>query len=168
MIRTEVKTALTRWRGVIIAALIGVFGLRLLVATFGFMPWIGGLLVVLSVVMIVSSLQRMRFSSGRGGPGVVQIIEGQLSYFGPLDGGAVALTEMTRIELDPTCKPACWRFYQTGQSPLHIPVNAEGADQLFDMFARLPGIDTSKMLDQLRGNAQRPVVIWRKDDLRLH
>ncbi len=168
MIRKEAKDALMRWRGVIVAALIGAFGLRLLLATFGIMPWIGGLLVALSVVMLFASLQRMRFFSGRDGPGVVQVVEGQLSYFGPLDGGIVSLTEMIRIELDPTCQPACWRFFQGGQNPVHIPVNAEGAEQLFDIFARLPGIDTGRMLDELRGNAQQPVVIWRKDDLRLH
>ncbi len=168
MIRKEAKDALMRWRGVIAAALIGAFGLRLLLATFGIMPWIGGLLVALSVVLLFASLQRMRFFSGHDGPGVVQVVEGQLSYFGPLDGGIVSLTEMNRIELDPTCQPACWRFFQGGQTPVHIPVNAEGAEQLFDIFARLPGIDTGRMLDELRGNAQKPVVIWRKDDLRLH
>jgi hypothetical protein len=50
---------------------------------------------------------------------------------------------------------------------LHIPVNAEGADALFDLFAALPGIRTEQMLDALAQPGDSPVVLWRAERLRI-
>lgn len=168
VIRPEAQETLKRWRGVILAGAIAAWGLRWFVTGVGIMPWLGAALIALGGVMAVASLQRMRFFQGRGGPGVVQVVEGQVAYFGPFDGGSVALTELTRLDLVPGADPACWRLHQLGQAPLEIPVTAEGAENLFDLFATLPGIDTPKMLAELRGNAQGPVVIWQNQRLRLH
>ena len=52
--------------------------------------------------------------------------------------------------------------------PLSIPVNAEGAEALFDVFASLPGMATSGMIAELRSRPREPVMIWERDPLRLH
>ena len=43
-----------------------------------------------------------------------------------------------------------------------IPVDAEGADELFDAFAALPGLKTERMLAQLRSRPDLPVLIWER------
>jgi len=103
----------------------------------------------------------------------VQVDEGRISYFGPLDGGAVAASELERLILDPTDHPACWVLEQPGSAPLHIPVNAAGSDALFDAFGALPGLDTRRLLGHLDRKAPMPVVVWerrtaRPPNYRLH
>ena len=99
---------------------------------------------------------------GVGGPGVVQVDEGQISYFGPLDGGAIALSELERLTLDHTSKPAHWVLDMPGQPQLHIPVTATGADALFDAFSALPGLRTERMLSEMRHSGAHQVVIWER------
>ena len=84
-----------------------------------------------------------------------------------------ARAEIERLALDPTSNPAHWVLDQPGQPTLHIPVNAEGAEALFDVFSALPGLKTEHMLAELNGGSAHPVVIWertpsRPPHLRLH
>ena len=51
---------------------------------------------------------------------------------------------------------------QSGAPDLHIPVNAEGAEALFDAFAALPGLRTEHMLAQMQRLPAFPTVIWQK------
>jgi hypothetical protein len=89
--------------------------------------------------------------------------EGQVTYFGPLTGGTVALREMSRLILDGAQRPAHWRLEQPDHAPVMIPVNADGADFLFDAFASLPGLKTENMLVQLRDAPTKPVLIWERE-----
>ena len=59
-------------------------------------------------------------------------------------------------------RPAALGF----EAPLFIPVNAEGSDGLFDVFAALPGLRTERMLSQLRAGGAHPVVIWERRPMR--
>ena len=47
-----------------------------------------------------------------------------------------------------------------------IPVNAAGADALFDAFATLPGLRTERMLSELSEDGRAAVVIWERTPLR--
>ena len=49
---------------------------------------------------------------------------------------------------------------------MFIPVNAEGADALLDVFSTLPSIRTERMLAELQGGSDHPVVIWERTPLR--
>ena len=51
---------------------------------------------------------------------------------------------------------------QRGAPDLHIPVNAEGSEALFDAFAALPGLRTEHMLAQMQRLPAFPTVIWQK------
>lgn len=99
---------------------------------------------------------------GRDGPGAVQVDEGEVTYFGPLTGGTVALRELVSLRLERNMYPAHWRLDQSGQAPLLIPVNAAGSGALFDAFATLPGIRTERMLSELRAGGVESVVIWHR------
>ncbi len=172
-IRPEAKLALWRWREVLVAGFVLILGLSWINGPGGLLGWIGWLLVAVAIALAVIGVQRARFRTGSGGQGVVTVDEGQITYFGPLDGGIIATREIERLALDPTSTPAHWVLEQPGQAVLHIPVNAEGAEALFDVFSALPGLKTEHMLAELNGGSAHPVVIWertpsRPPDLRLH
>lgn len=172
-IRPEARATLWQWREVIAAVLMFLIGLKWAYGGFGFTAITGWALVATGLVTGVIGAQRMRFRRGSGGPGVVQVDEGQIAYFGPLTGGAVAASELERLALDKSARPPHWLLEQPGQPPLAIPVNAEGSDALFDVFAALPGLRTERMLSELRNGGPHQVVIWeripsRPEHQRLH
>lgn len=43
-----------------------------------------------------------------------------------------------------------------------IPVDADGAEALFDAFAALPGLKTERMLATLRAESETAVLIWER------
>lgn len=165
-IRPEARAEVMRWREVIIgvgAVVLGVWfvsGPGFLLAIPGYASLIGG------AALIWVGLQRGRFRSTGGGAGAVQVDEGQVTYFGPLSGGMIALREMESLTLDGAMYPAHWRLTQKGVPPVLIPVNAEGADALFDVFASLPGIKTERMLAALKSKPDQAVLIWQRGPLR--
>jgi len=167
VIRPAAKAALWRWRETLIGA-----GLMALGGWWGFftggglLHYVGYAVLLAGAALVVAGVQRARFRQGGGGPGVVQITEGRIGYFGPLDGGLVDLREMTLLRLDRRDTPPHWVLEQPGQPPLHIPLTAAGADQLFDAFATLPGLRTEHMLRQMQASGPQAVVIWQKPELR--
>ncbi len=166
-IRPEARAAVAQWREALVGGVVLLLGIWW-ASGFGVMKWLGIGLVAVGAVLIVSGLQRGRFRIGKGGPGVVQVDEGEVAYFGPLNGGSVAIRSLSRVVLDGRSTPPVWALYQPGPAPLHIPVNAEGSDALFDAFASLDGIRTENMLARLKATPDQPVVIWAKSDPRLH
>lgn len=158
-LRPEARAVLWRWREVGFAAVVLAIGLRWGLTTFGALQIVGWVMVVAGVAMGVVALRRLRFAQGGGGPGVVQINERRLAYFGPLSGGVMDVDDLIRLELDGSARPAHWRLTGQGEQ-LDIPVNAEGADALFDVFASLPGLKTDRMLDALAKKPDVLVLIW--------
>ena len=161
-VRPAARAALWRWREVLIGVGLAVLGLWWLAQSTGLLRFVAPAVLVGAGALIMIGFQRGRFRGAGGGVGTVQVVEGQITYFGPLTGGAVALREMTRLTLDGTQHPAHWRLEQDGLPDVHIPVNAEGADALFDAFASLPGLRTERMLTQLRAQPHTAVVIWQR------
>ena len=154
--RPEAAAALTRWRGILIS--IGVLALGTLIAlrSYDLTFWLGVAIALAGAISLVAAAQRLRFAAGTGGPGVVQIDEGAIGYFGPLGGGVVARSEMTALALDRTGKPAHWALSQPDQPDVMIPLTAAGADALFDVFAALPGMKTERMLAEMRRTGPHP------------
>jgi hypothetical protein len=167
-IRPEAVQGLTRWREVLIGSAVLALGAWWVFGTGGLVHWIGYAVGAAGLALIAAGIQRARFRGAKGGAGVVQVDEGQIAYFGPLTGGAVARSEMTALLIDPTGKPAHWILCQPGQPDLHIPVNAEGSEALFDAFAALPGLRTEYMLARMKAPGDQPSVIWQKRTAMLH
>ncbi|MEP2716212.1 hypothetical protein [Pseudophaeobacter sp.] len=165
-IRPEARDALWRWRELIVAALMLLVGLKWAFTSHGVTEVTGWALIMVSLIIAVVGAQRLRFRLGTDGPGVVRVDEGQIAYFGPLTGGAVAASELQRLRLDHTAKPPHWVLEQEGQGPLEIPVNATGHEALFDVFAALPGLRTERMLAELRRQGPHQVVIWERSPSR--
>ena len=95
-VRPEVRRALWRWREVL--AGVGLLALGLWWG-FGAIGWmingLGYVLTAMAGALVVLGLQRGRFRDGADGPGVVQIVEGRVAYFGPLTGGAVDMADLS-------------------------------------------------------------------------
>ena len=165
-IRPEAVTALRRWRETLVGLAILALALLWLFGRPGLLQLLGYPMLVIAGALIWMGYQRARFRLGAGGTGAVQVDEGQITYYGPLTGGAIALADLDRLTLDRGLKPAHWRLDAQSSSSLLIPVNAEGADTLFDAFARLPGLRTERMLSELTQGRDQAVVIWEKQPLR--
>lgn len=167
-VRPEATKSLTRWRETLIGGAIVALGAWWAISAGGILSWVGYALLPIGAALSFVGVQRARFRAASGGPGIVQVDEGRVTYFGPLTGGMVDLAEMTRLTLDPTAKPAHWGLFQPGQPALMIPATAEGADALFDAFATLPGLRTQKMLAALSSQSDAAITVWTNEHNRLH
>lgn len=172
MIRPEAVALLYRWREVIFAALallasvwvgtrggpiLGVLGL-------------GG--AALAVGWAVSGWRRLRFAQDIAAPGLVEVVEGEVRFFGPTLGGAISLADLTELRLITLRGRRIWRLKQRDGQALLIPVDAAGAEALYDAFTTLPGLDMTALLAALTpattgpglvsGQTPDMVVIWHR------
>lgn len=159
-IRPEAAQALSRWRDVLIGlGLIGI-GIWWVIDGGDLLKIVAYAIIGVGALLMRVGIQRARFHPAKGGPGMVQVDEGRVTYFGPLTGGTADLAELSRLTLDRNAKPAHWGLHQPGQPPLMIPVNAAGADALFDAFSTLPGLQTQKMLAGLSSTDTGILTVW--------
>ncbi|MGQ0566073.1 MAG: hypothetical protein ACT4OK_13525 [Gemmobacter sp.] len=149
IVRPEAVAALTRWREVIAAGGVALAGV--------WVAWLGGYLLVplgLAVIALAAvwgflSLRRLRFAQGVLAPGWVEVDEGQVGYLGPAFGGYVALPDLVEIRLLTMRGRRLWRLKQADGQVLLVPVDAAGAERLYDAFASLPGLASSDLLAAL-------------------
>jgi hypothetical protein len=149
LIRPELLAAAHRGREVVAALALTVVGGWL--ATLGgyfFVP-LGGLLLALGLGWALLSIRRLRFRQDGDAPGIVRVTEAQIAYMGPRVGGFVGLPELAEIRLLTYRGRRIWRLRQADGAMLHIPVEADGAEALFDAFATLPGMDTATLVAAL-------------------
>ena len=168
-IRPELKQKIWRWREALLGLSVAFFGMLMAVSQDGVLAALGTSLAIVGALLTFAGIQRTRFRVGAGGPGVVQIDERMVTYYGPFDGGSVSIDALVSVELEPRAKPAAeWVLSEAGGKPLHIPTNAENAESLFDVFAVLDGTRTENMLTQLRANPGARVHIWDSGQRCLH
>ena len=156
-LRPEARAILWRLRETFLAGAVVALGLWCL--------WQGGLILgPLGVVVVIlgttigrQSLARLRFAPGgadrAGGPGVVELDEAQLGYLGPEMGGFISLSEAVELRLITLRGRRLWRIRQADGQVLLIPVQAAGAERLFDAFASLPGMDANALSRAAQGAA---------------
>ncbi|MBM1220351.1 hypothetical protein JQU17_08115 [Ponticoccus sp. SC2-23] len=164
-LRPEARQALYRWREVIAASGGASLGLWWGLTSIGIMTWIGWILVLVSMAFGYAAVQRLRFHPGAGGPGVVQVAERQIAYFGPLTGGVMALDDVIGLEVAGDAVPPHWRLRSDAGEVLDIPLNAEGAEVLFDAFSSLPGMRTERLIAASRTHEGATHLVWRRRPL---
>ncbi len=169
IVRPGLARKLNRWRETLAGLAAAALGFVWFSNATGPLWLIGTVLMVGGALMAVAGVQRARFRRGTDGPGLVQVIEGQVTYFGPEDGGSVSLDDLIRVELEPKGEPSA-RWVVTGKlgEALTIPVDATGADALFDVFASLPGLRTESMLAKLEQDPSERVMVWQRDTATAH
>jgi len=168
-IRPELKALAWKWREVIAGEILLVLGLWWALTSAGLVQWIGWVVVVLAIGLSVAGILRGRFRQSGQGPGVVKVLERRVGYFGPLTGGAIDLDEAVMLELEPNAVPAPhWILSDRNGQVVEIPVNAEGAEDLYDAFATLSDINMQATVDVLSRTSTERVVVWQKERRLLH
>ncbi|MEL6681432.1 MAG: hypothetical protein AAFQ09_02160 [Pseudomonadota bacterium] len=167
--RPEVRAFLWRWREVFFASAVMLLGLWWALGGAGITVWLGYIFIAIGLGWAVAGFQRARFAQDGDGPGVVQVRERRLAYFGPLDGGVMDVDDLSKLELDPRSHPdPSWILTGIEGQRIAIPINAKGAELLFDVFAALPGIKTETVLDVLSRTPDARVTVWSKTKPLLH
>lgn len=170
-IRPEFTDAI--WRGREGIAALGVVGSGL------WLVWLGGYLLVpvglcaagIGAGWVLQAWRRLRFTQIVDAPGMVEVDEGQVGYLGPDMGGFVSLPDLVEVRFLTLGGRRMWRLKQADGQALLLPVDAAGAERLFDAFASLPGMDTEALVSALGpeqgasvrvGNVTVSRVIWRR------
>ena len=158
-VRPEVLAGLSRWRDVLIGSAVALLGLRLIAFPSLFHQVLGGVIVLGGIALGYTGIQRARLKGGDG-PGVVQVDEGRITYFGPLDGGSVGVSDLQRIEIEPKGFPNAHWVLSGTDSVLNIPVDAHGAETLLDAFAVLRGLPTERILRAAAHPPRERTTLW--------
>lgn len=170
-IRPEVMDLLRRYREALAAGLVVLAGLWLMALGGYVLVPLGLILAGVGAALTVTALRRARFAQTVAAPGLVELDEGQVGYLAPDLGGYLSLDELVEIRLLTLRGRRMWRLKQADGQALLIPVDAAGADRLFDAFAGLPGMDSQALVAALAPSVHDPAnpslaaetrVIWRK------
>jgi hypothetical protein len=168
-LRPEATAQLLRWRETLTGLGTAALGLWLALTAYGVLFGLGLVLAVGGAALAVAGVQRARFRQGADGPGVVQVVEGRITYFGPWSGGGASLDRLAWLELVPVAGGAgAFVLIEEAGERLEIPIDARGAERLFDVFAALPGFDTRGMLAAMQPPVRERTLVWQRDRLRLH
>ena len=81
MIRPEAKRTLWRWREILFGLTLICLGYLWVISYFGLLHWLGIFLMIVGGALLLIGLQRGRFRSDKDGPGILQVVEGQIGYF---------------------------------------------------------------------------------------
>ena len=152
-IRPELAAAAWRGRELLAALSLALFGLWTATRGGYLLTPFGLALLALGAGWALTALRRLRFQQAGEAPGIVRVTEAQIAYFGPRVGGFVGLPELTEIRLLTLRGRRIWKLKQADGQLLHIPVESDGAEALFDAFATLPGIDMAALVAALGGDA---------------
>ena len=148
-IRPELQHSLTRWREVIIAGAMVAVGLWFARQLGYVLPAMGVVLIVIGLSWGAVALRRLRFLQDGEAPGIVRVTEAQVAYLGPRIGGFIGLPDLVELRLLSYRGRRVWKLRAASGEALHIPVEADGADALFDAFAGLPGMDMGALVAAL-------------------
>lgn len=162
--RPEAIAAVTRWREVIVAGVIIALGVWIALPPGGMIvTGFGYVLIGLGAVAMVPAVRRARFITGGQGPGVVQIDEGRILFMGPETGGAMALDDLSVLSVRRDRDGSTAWVLADASQLLVIPMDASGADALFDAFAALPGLHIDRVIAAVQSRTQGSQRLWARN-----
>ncbi|MGB0497098.1 MAG: hypothetical protein ACPGID_02070 [Rubricella sp.] len=165
-VRREAREWLARHAELIGSAAILVLGIVLIgrgmLSGLVFWTGLGGLFFIAAMPLLRGAALRLRLSRRRGGPGVVVVDERRVGYFGPIreDGGFIEADNLSRVTVDVARDRAVWTLDTDDGQRLSIPVDAEGASQLQDVFAALPRFPLARALDLIESGREGHFPLW--------
>ena len=169
MIRPELLARILRWREAAIGGGAALLGLYWAVFEPGVMRWVGVAFVLGGVAILREGLARGRRPRDGGGAGIVDVNERQIAYLSGHGGGAVSLDALDRVAVDvPQRGTVRWVIEGSDGTRLEIPLDAEGAGQIFDAVAALPGVTHAETLAATRAAAPGGRTLWQRHRPRLH
>lgn len=158
LIRPEITQGAYRAREVILGGLLALAGFWTALQGGFLLAPVGLGVAGIGLVWTVTAWRRMRFAQVVAAPGIVEVDEGQIGYLGPDAGGYVAIPDLSELRLIEMRGRRLWQLRQADGQALLIPVDATGADRLFDAFASLPGMDTGVLVAALEAAPPRSGV----------
>jgi hypothetical protein len=96
-------------------------------------------------------------------PGIVDVTEREISYFGPLHGKTISLESLQKIELrESEAYAAIWVLHTLDGDPMIVPTSAKGSDRLFDAFTSLSGVKMEVLVAAVNATPISSQVIWER------
>jgi hypothetical protein len=148
-VRPEITAGLVRWREVLATGGVVALGLWLASQPGYVLPALGVILIVTGLGWGAVAMRRLRFHQSGEAPGIIRVTEAQIAYMGPRIGGYIGLPDLTEVHLLSYRGRRVWKLRAAAGEALHIPVEADGADALFDAFSGLPGMDMGALVAAL-------------------
>lgn len=166
MIRPALRQWLTDHAEAVVFATLALAGVWIALWGGWFFAALGLMLALIGAVLCLGALRRGAFRRAVGAPGVVEVIEGAIRYYGATDlGGEIALRDLTEIRLLRVRGQAHWRLRSITGEALLVPADAAGAGALADAFTALPGLDmgaVSAALSQVEAQGDGMRSVWRR------
>ena len=167
-VRPPVAAHFTKWREAYFVAFFLILGVWLFLhgaATLNLVLQALGLVVSLvGIILLRTTIQRIRFRRAQKAPGMVDVTEREISYFGPMSGKTVSLESLNKIELrESEAYAAIWVLHNVDGDPMIVPTTAKGADRLFDAFTSLSGVEMEALVEALNKTPIHNQVIWKRN-----
>lgn len=164
-IRPAARAVLVRWGESVVAgglAALAVSQAARLIPRGDVVGWLAGAAALVAALWLRAALARALGAGSGEAPGVVEVREREIRYFGPITGGVADLDALTRVEVFVPARGmgALWRLTTGEGRVLVIPVAAEGADALLGAFAALPGFSDLAAAAALRRAEPGRHAVW--------
>ncbi|KAB7613970.1 hypothetical protein F9L33_11485 [Amylibacter sp. SFDW26] len=166
-IRPNVRAHFAKWSEAYLVALIIIMGIRVLIRGFVIQSIIyeaiGGVTIILGLVLLRGTIQRIQFKRSQKAPGMVDVTEREISYFGPMHGKTVSLESLFKIELrESEAYASVWVLHNSEGDPMIVPTSAKGSDRLFDAFTSLSGVKMDVLVKAVNTVPVHSHVIWER------
>lgn len=159
--RPEALATLTRWREALAGSALALLGIWIMARQGGFYFGAGALMSLLGLGLMFTGLRHALFRTDQSAPGIVEVVEGRITYLGPLLGGTVALDDVRAITYRLTKGgEAFWRFDSNDAQPLIIPAGAQGVEKLLDACTVLPRLDPGRMVRAVQMRTAGSLAVW--------
>ena len=149
MTRSDLLAPLHRNAELLAALALAAFGIWTATQGGYLLTPVGLALFAIGAGWALTTWRRLRFQQAGEAPGIVRVTEAQIAYFGPRVGRFVGLPDLVELRLLTLRGRRIWKLKQADGQLLHIPVESDGAEALFDAFATLPGIDMAALVAAL-------------------
>lgn len=165
--RLDAQEIVSRWKEMFWSGVVLLWALWLMWRAYIFSSiisgLIGGAIAVVALTVLYVAYSRARLHRAGSAPGIVEVREGEVTYFAPDEtGGSIDIANLKRLDISSlpnTNSNRNWVLWAHGTS-LAIPIAAQGADQLIEVFGALPGIRYDQMRAAFDSEEEGVFTIW--------
>ena len=166
-IRPNVRAHFAKWFEAYLVALVLILGVRVFLHGLAIESIvygaIGSAIALLGLVLLRGAVHLIRFRRSQKAPGMVDVTEREISYFGPMHGKTVSLESLFKIELrESEAYASVWVLHNSEGDPMIVPTSAKGSDRLFDAFTSLSDVKMDALVRAVNKVPVRNHVIWER------
>jgi hypothetical protein len=167
-IRPPVVAHFTKWREAYFVAGVMLFGAWMYLHGSArlnlILQGLGLVVSIIGIILLRTTIQRIRFRRAQMAPGMVDVTEREISYFGPMHGKTISLESLNKIELrESEAYAAIWVLHHTEGDPMIVPTSAKGSERLFDAFISLSGVKMDVLVAAINHTPIQAQVIWKRE-----